>query len=121
MTYVGSFFDLLNPYALVGGLVTLSLFILHGALFLELKTGGVVQERAKQMTRRVIVPVIILALAFVGLSLFETDILQRLNVANVLGLVAAVAGLLAGAYFIFSGRFGRAFVATGAVIVGVVA
>ncbi|MCS6836441.1 MAG: cytochrome d ubiquinol oxidase subunit II [Anaerolineae bacterium] len=121
MTYVGSFFDLLNPYALVGGLVTLSLFILHGALFLELKTGGVVQERAKQVTRRAIVPVIVLALVFVGLSLVETDILQRLNVANVLGLVAAVVGLLAGAYFIFSGRFGRAFAATGVVIVGVVA
>jgi len=121
MTYVGSFFDLLNPYALVGGLVTLSLFILHGALFLELKTGGVVQERAKQVTRRAIVPVIVLALVFVGLSLFETDILQNLNPANVLGLVAAVGGLLAGAYFIFSGRFGRAFAATGVVIVGVVA
>src|SRR5487761_2612236 len=29
MQYVGSFFDLLNPYALLGGLVTLSMFVLH--------------------------------------------------------------------------------------------
>lgn len=38
--------DLLNPYALLGGLVTLSLFTLHGAVFLTLKTDGEVRVRA---------------------------------------------------------------------------
>ena len=52
MTYVGTFFDLLNPYALVGGLVTLTLFVVHGALFLELKTAGAVQRRAGLIARR---------------------------------------------------------------------
>ena len=36
----GSFFDLLNPYALLGGLTTLTLFVTHGAVFLALKTDG---------------------------------------------------------------------------------
>src|SRR3954466_10308346 len=31
--YTGSFFTLLNPYALLGGLATLSLFLLHGTVF----------------------------------------------------------------------------------------
>lgn len=121
MTYVGSFFDLLNPYALVGGLVTLTLFILHGALFLELKTDGVIQERARNITRRMWLPVTILAVVFVVFSLFQTDILTHINVVNVLGLILAVGGLLGTDYFIFRARYGRAFTGTGLTIVGIVA
>ena len=36
----GNLLTLLNPYALLGGLVTLTLFALHGAIFLALKTDG---------------------------------------------------------------------------------
>ncbi len=121
MTYVGSFFDLLNPYALIGGLVTLTLFILHGALFLELKTDGVIQERARNITRRIWLPVTILAVVFVVFSLFQTDILTHINLINVLGLVVAVGGLLGTGYFIFKARYGRAFTGTGFTIVGIVA
>ena len=38
LEYVGGFFNLLNPYALLGGVVTLSVFLTHGAIFLSLKT-----------------------------------------------------------------------------------
>ncbi|MFD0887061.1 cytochrome d ubiquinol oxidase subunit II, partial [Streptosporangium algeriense] len=38
--YTGSLLTLLNPYALLGGLATLALFTLHGAVFLALRTGG---------------------------------------------------------------------------------
>ena len=46
------FFDLLNPYALLGGLTTLSLFALHGAVFLALKTDGDVRARADALAAR---------------------------------------------------------------------
>ncbi len=121
MTYVGSFFDLLNPYALVGGLVTLTLFILHGALFLELKTEGVIQERAQNVARRMWLPVTILAVVFVVFSLFQTDILTHLNVVNVLGLIVAVGALLVTGYSVFKAHYGRAFTGTGLTIVGIVA
>lgn len=121
MTYVGSFFDLLNPYALVGGVVTLTLFILHGALFLELKTDGVVQERVRRTARRFWLPVTLLAVAFVAFSAFETDILSRLNVVNIAGLVIAVGALLVTGYSIFQQRYGRAFLGTGLTILGIVA
>jgi cytochrome bd ubiquinol oxidase subunit II len=51
--FTGSLLDLLGPYALLGGIVTLSLFVLHGALFLSLKTGGEVAERARVVSSRV--------------------------------------------------------------------
>jgi cytochrome bd ubiquinol oxidase subunit II len=47
-----SVLDLLNPYALLGGLTTLSLFTLHGAVFLSLKTDGPVRARARTAALR---------------------------------------------------------------------
>src|SRR5665647_2723394 len=38
--YVGTFIDLLNPFALLGGATTALIFLSHGAVFLALKTGG---------------------------------------------------------------------------------
>lgn len=45
-SYLGSFWNLLNPYALVGGVTTLLLFALHGAVFLSLKTTDDIHQRA---------------------------------------------------------------------------
>jgi cytochrome bd ubiquinol oxidase subunit II len=43
--YAGGFLDLVGPYQLLTGGLTLTLFALHGGLFLHLKTEGAVQER----------------------------------------------------------------------------
>ena len=50
--YVGSFLDLLNPFALLVGLVTLSLFLAHGGVYLALKTTMEVRGRARSVARR---------------------------------------------------------------------
>lgn len=47
--YVGGFWALLNPFALAGGLVTLVLFLLHGAVFVALKTDGEIRARARRL------------------------------------------------------------------------
>lgn len=44
--FVGSFFDLLKPYPLLFGLLTVSFAIMHGAIYLYLKTEGELQELA---------------------------------------------------------------------------
>ncbi|HWC36611.1 MAG TPA: cytochrome d ubiquinol oxidase subunit II [Mycobacteriales bacterium] len=51
--YTGTLLTLLNPYALLGGAVTLSLFLLHGAVYLGLKTDGEVRERARHAARMI--------------------------------------------------------------------
>jgi cytochrome bd ubiquinol oxidase subunit II len=50
-TYHGSFFALLNPFALLCGLVSLSMLAAHGAAFVRMKTDGVIAERAARALR----------------------------------------------------------------------
>lgn len=47
--YTGNLFDFLNPYALLGGLATLTLFTLDGAVFLCLKTRGDLSAAARRV------------------------------------------------------------------------
>lgn len=46
--YTGSFWALLNPFALLSGVVSLSMLMMHGAIYLELRTDGAVQQRARK-------------------------------------------------------------------------
>ncbi len=49
--YTGSFFALLNPFALLAGVVSLSLLCLHGATYLQLRTEGGIADRARIAAR----------------------------------------------------------------------
>ncbi|EZQ10479.1 cytochrome d ubiquinol oxidase subunit II [Acinetobacter sp. Ver3] len=50
-TYTGSFFELLNPFALVCGLVSLTMLAAHGGAWLMLRTEGALRTRSAQATR----------------------------------------------------------------------
>lgn len=113
--YVGGFFDLLNPYALLGGLVTLTVFLVHGAVFVALKTTGDIRERAHAMALKVGAVAAVLAVVFIG----WTGLMQDQMIVWVIGALAAVAflaGLAAGQM----NRDGWAFIGTAVAIVGVV-
>ena len=56
--------DVLNPYTLLGGLATASLFAFYGAVFIALKTAGPVREDAFRFARLLAVPAIVLAGGF---------------------------------------------------------
>lgn len=114
MTYVGSFFDLLNPFSLVTGVTTLLIFTLHGALFLTLKTEGVVEQRATALAKRLVLPVIVVALVFAAFSYFETDIFTAPLAAIALVLGAVL--LLVTWSFTRANLWGRAFVSNGLAI-----
>jgi cytochrome d ubiquinol oxidase subunit II len=49
MTYTGTFWELFNPFALLCGLVSVSMLLLHGAAYLSCKTRGDVRERAQRI------------------------------------------------------------------------
>jgi cytochrome d ubiquinol oxidase subunit II len=46
--YYGSFFGLLNPFALIAGVVSVFMLVAHGAVFLQIKTDADIQQRAKK-------------------------------------------------------------------------
>jgi cytochrome d ubiquinol oxidase subunit II len=46
--YTGTFWALLNPFALLCGTVSLSMLMMHGAIYIQLRTDGVVQKRAQK-------------------------------------------------------------------------
>jgi len=43
--YRGGFFNLLNPYAIMVGLLAMTLFLMHGSIYLHLKTTGKLRDR----------------------------------------------------------------------------
>jgi cytochrome d ubiquinol oxidase subunit II len=48
MVYQGTFFGLLNPFALLAGLVSVAMLLMHGGAWLALKTEGTVADRARR-------------------------------------------------------------------------
>jgi cytochrome bd ubiquinol oxidase subunit II len=117
MNYIGTFWDLLNPYSLVGGLVTLVLFTLHGALFLEMKADKVIQDRVQVLIKPLWIATTGLIVAFVLFSFVDTTIFDEINIVQIVALVGAVGGLLYAGYMIFNQRYPMAFVGSSLVIV----
>jgi len=116
MQYVGGFWNLLNPYALLGGLATLSVFMLHGAIFLSLKTRNEIMDRAHRAACRLWLPAVVLVAAYVVAGYLATDMFTRLGInPGPVPLGAAVA-LLAAGWFVRRRNQGWAFAMTGLTI-----
>jgi cytochrome d ubiquinol oxidase subunit II len=62
--YTGNLFTLLNPYGLLGGLTTLSVFWLHGLIFISLKTDGDIKDRARALAKKVGYAATVIAASF---------------------------------------------------------
>jgi cytochrome d ubiquinol oxidase subunit II len=96
----GSFWSLLKPYALLGGLTTLLFFTFHGAVYLALRTEGPVSERSAALAKRLVWPTGAVAAAFlVWTTQVNGGWLSFLLAgAIVLALAAAVRTLYLGRY-----------------------
>src|SRR6195952_3661733 len=64
--FTGSLLDLFNPFAILGGLTTLTLFFTHGVIFVSLKTEGPIRERARALAVRSGLLTIVGAGSFLG-------------------------------------------------------
>ena len=109
--FVGTTLDLLNPYALLGGVTTLGLFLTHGALFLALKTDGEIRHRARDLALVLGIPTAGVAVLFLTLTQFMSG-----GVWSSAFFVAAALALVGGLYAAFRVREGWAFIGTFAAI-----
>ncbi|MBO0847526.1 MAG: cytochrome d ubiquinol oxidase subunit II [Nocardioides sp.] len=94
LEYAGGFWNLLNPYALLGGVTTLLLFLTHGAMYVGLKTDGPIRLRARRLAVQVGVAAAVAAVAFLTWTQIHTGN-GGSAVLFVLAALALVGGLLA--------------------------
>jgi len=114
MHYVGSFWTLLNPYALVGGLCTLLVFTFHGSLFLTLKLAGPLVQRVQDTAKTIGLAAIVVYLLLTILTFFMTDLFASL--AASLLLIGTGVVFVLGYWFLTKGSFGKAFIMSGLAI-----
>ena len=106
--YTGSFWDLLQPYALLTGITLVLICLLHGATFLSLKTTGDMRERAGRLARRVAPLTGAAVVAFViwtHVTARSTFFLNPIELLAVLAVIAAI-------WLVHERRDGFAFAAT---------
>jgi cytochrome d ubiquinol oxidase subunit II len=53
--FAGNFFGLIKPYTLLVGITTVALFMMHGAIYLVMKTEGAVQAQVKRWINNTII------------------------------------------------------------------
>jgi cytochrome bd ubiquinol oxidase subunit II len=117
MNYYGGLFPLLNPYAVLGGLVFVALFVLHGANFLVLKAPEEIAARARKVAFPAWIVATALTVAFVVWTFFATDILTKPGLNGLIPALLAAIALLVTGWLVRIGKGGWAFVAGAATIV----
>ena len=118
--YQGNLFTLLNPYGLAGGLLFVIMFAYHGALWLELKAEGPLQERAGRTAKALWPLLLSLVLAFLALSAFYTDMYTSIAAHPVIyaALIVAVVGLVASRLALANGAMWTAWFMSSLFILG---
>jgi len=116
MHFTGNFLDLINPYSLLCGLASLVVFVLHGAIFLSLKTDGVVRQRAEAAAEKLWYPVVTVAALLAITNYAYLDIYDKIGVNPGVMPITSAAALLAVGYFLHEKSYGWAFLMMGLTI-----
>jgi len=106
--YTGSFWDLLQPYAIFTGITLVLICLLHGATFLCLKTTGDIYERSGVMARRVAPFTGAAVIGFIIWTHVTASGTFFLNLVELLAILAVIAAV----WLVYEHRDGFAFTAT---------
>jgi len=149
ITSSGSFFALLNPFALLCGVVSLAMLVMHGAAFLRVKTDGIVQQRSSAALRWAALATLV---SFLVAGLFVASSIQGFRITaipstaggatpllkhvetgagywldnysahswSIIAPVLGVAGAAIAAWLATAARTVPAFLATGASVAGII-
>ena len=120
----GTFAVLLNPFSILGGLLSVATLALHGACWAALRTDGDLQRRARRFASALWIPSAVLVIAMVGASFVVRPDFSRNFISQPLLFVfplAALAALAINRIATARGESTRAFAASSAYIAGVLA
>jgi cytochrome d ubiquinol oxidase subunit II len=106
--YTGTFWNLLTPYGIWVGITLLSLTLLHGAVFLLLRTTGIVQDRARHLAQ----PLALVAIVNVVVFTTWTHVLSDRGIVPGPVQVLAVLAVVAAGWSVRDHYDGWAFAAT---------
>lgn len=116
MNMNAGFFDVVNVYTLLGGITVVVLCLVHGLMFTTLRVLGDLQDRARTMAKKLLIPLAILLVGFAVMTYFNTDVFEvRGTILSIVAVVGVIVYFLA-AYFISRKKDAWAFGMTGAVI-----
>ena len=104
--FQGNLFTLLNPYGLLGGILFVALFLVHGSIWLAIKSDGNLHTRAKSTASSLWVFLLVVAVVFLGYTWFATPLYKNYlsnPILFILPLITVIA-LLATRLFIFKER-----------------
>jgi len=118
----GNLLTLLNPYGIAGGVLFVLLFLVHGALWLCVKTEGDLQKRAASAAAKLWIPLLIVAVIFLAYSYKATNLYANYFKWPVLWIIPiiAVVALLLTRLFIAKKSWWKAWFASSATILGCV-
>jgi cytochrome d ubiquinol oxidase subunit II len=116
----GNLLTLLNPYGLLGGILFVLLFLVHGALWLAIKAEGDLEKRAAKAAAGIWLVLLIVAVAFLVATWFATSLYANYLSYPILLIIplVTVLALLAIRLFIGQMTFWRAWFASSLTIVG---
>ena len=120
-TWTGNFFDLVKPYALLGGLSTLLLFTLHGATYLGLKTEGDVRVRARAIAMRLAPVTFVVVLAFLAWTYQTAHTMHHAGLVPPLLPIIGLIALAGVGWLVRDNLEGWAFIATALTVVAFIA
>ena len=103
----GGFFSLITPFTVLGGIVTVSLFLSHGAIFLALKTAGDLRKRARAFAKK---SILVSTSATAAWALWA-QFAHTNNAISIVPLVLCALSLVTAAAFLYRDREGAAFMA----------
>lgn len=108
--YQGTFFDHLNIFAIAGGVFTLSLFLLHGALYLTMKVDESIASRARKVSNLIWPIVVIAGLTFL---LLGASTIGGSGGGTIVAIIFCIAMLIASSILVALGRHSWAFITLG--------
>jgi cytochrome bd ubiquinol oxidase subunit II len=117
--YHGTLFTLLNPYGLLGGLLFVLLFVVHGALWIAIRAEGDLHDRAVSMAGKIWIALLVVAVIFLAASYYSTKLYDNYLEQPLLFIVIliAVAALLGTRLLIAQKSYFKAWFSSSATIV----